>query len=98
MRAKAMDPSGNAHTAKRLAPSNGIRLSAGLDRQCIGALGASPDDFIYLFLEVDERLFHNEPRVGCCMAGSKPGDTPIGKGAQLTLSERGHSCPHRVRS
>ena len=74
MRAKAMDPSGNAHTTKRLAPSNGIGLSAGLDRQCVGALGASPDDFIYLFLKVDERLLHGQARVGRGVAGCKRRD------------------------
>lgn len=75
MRMKAMDPSGNAHTAKRLAPGNCLGLGTILDRQCVGAPGASSDDLIYLFLEVDERLFHNEASVGYWVAGRKQRDS-----------------------
>jgi hypothetical protein len=72
-----MDSPGNAHTAKRLAPSNGIRLSAGIDRQCVGALGASPDDLIYLFLDVDERLFHGVSSISRDAGQSKGTETGL---------------------
>ena len=64
MGTKAMDSPGNVHAAERLAPGYRISLSARLDRQGIRIPRAPSDDLTNLFLDVDERLFHDQESVG----------------------------------
>jgi hypothetical protein len=64
MGAKAMNSPGHTHAAKSLPPGNSICLPAVLNRQCIRRLGPASDEPIYVFLDVDERLFHDGVRVG----------------------------------
>lgn len=71
MGAKAVDALGNVHAAEGLAPGNGIRLVARLDRQCVWSLDAPSDEPIYRFLDVNEWLLHRCAKVGCRTAARK---------------------------
>ncbi len=69
-----MNSPGHTHAAKCFPPGNGIRLPTGLNRQRIRRLRPASDEPIYVFLDVDERLFHDDARVGHWLVGCKQPD------------------------
>jgi hypothetical protein len=58
VRAKAVNTPWHANASQSLTPGYRICLAAGISRERIRRLGAAPDNLIYFFLNVDERLFH----------------------------------------
>ena len=67
-RLRAPGSLGNASFASRVQKGKRIvSLITRFDRQRLRRLGATSDEPVYLFLNVDERLLHDESRVGCDM-------------------------------
>ena len=72
---KAVHPAGNAKAAKCSAPGDGLGFVARRGRERIRRSRAPADEAVNLFLDVDERLFHDAPSLGVSMGEGK---LPVG--------------------
>ena len=68
---ETVNPAGHSHPPQSAPPCNCIGLAAGLRAKRIRRVQPPPDNFIKLFVEIYERLFHNDVRVAEADGGGK---------------------------
>ena len=68
---ETVDAARNAQAAEGFSPRDGIGLVARCGRERIRRFGAPPDEVVNFFLDVDERLFHDDVRINRRAAQSK---------------------------